>query len=360
VTTRDLAEIALSDILDGATILAAGGGGPVQTGKSLLNSMIAQSLFPRLIPLREVPDSARVAVPIAMGSCATLLENFLDFQLVAALQTFTKIAGGVDALIPVETGQVNTLAVLYTAAKTNLPVIDADGTGRSIPEFKNTVFYSRQANPNPFVMYDSVGNNVTLNASSLIEIDRLGRTICTEMGGLCGVAGIDISGAAIKEIAIPDTISQCEKLGSVLRESRGKDPVSALVNKGEGFLLIRGLIEKIESKVVHGHDYGSLTACGLGKDRNRRVRIGFKNEGLVAYRDNKPAVISPDHIFMLDLFTHMPVTFTDAVEGLAVAVIAFRAHPERRTPRDYDGFRASLRDVGYTGEYVPVEELLAE
>jgi len=357
---RDLGEIALSDILDGATVLAAGGGGPVQTGKSLLSSMIAQKLFPKLVPLQEVPDSAGVAVPIAMGSCATLLENLLDFQLVAALQTFTKIAGRVDALIPVETGQVNTLAVLYTAAKTNLPVIDADGTGRSIPEFKNTVFYSRKTNPNPFVMYDSVGNSVTLNASSLTEIDRLGRTICTEMGGLCGVAAIHISGSAIKEIAIPDTISQCEKLGGVLRESRGGDPVSALIKKGEGFLLIRGLIEKIESKVVHGHDYGTLTIKGLGEDRSRRVRIAFKNEGLVAYRDNKPVVISPDHIFMLDLFTHVPVTFTDAVEGLSVAVIAFRAHPKRRTPADYDGFRASLRDVGYSGEYVPVEELLAE
>jgi hypothetical protein len=360
MATRVLEEVALSDILDGATILAAGGGGPVQAGRSLLNSMIAQKLFPKLVPLKEVSDSARVAVPIAMGSCATLLEDFLDFQMVGALETYRKIVGSIDALIPVETGQINTLAVLYTAAKTNLPVIDADGTGRSIPEFKNTVFYSRKANPNPFVMYDSVGNTVTLNASSLDEIDRLGRTICTEMGGLCGAAGIDISGAMVKEIAVPETISHCERLGSVLRQNRDKDPVSALVNEGEGFLLTRGLIEKIESKVVHGHDYGSLTVRGLGKERNRRVRIGFKNEGLVAYRNNKPAVISPDHIFMLDLFTHMPVTFTDAVEGLAVAVIAFRAHPKRRTPADYDGFRASLRDVGYTGEYVPVEELLAE
>jgi hypothetical protein len=34
------------------------------------------------------------------------------------------------------------------------------------------------------------------------------------------------------------------------------------------------------------------------------------------------------------------------------------ANPKRRTKLDYDGFRDSLRDVGYVGEYVPVEDLL--
>jgi DUF917 family protein len=357
---RVLDEVALSDILDGSIILAAGGGGPVQAGKSLLKSMIASRSFPSMITLEELSDSACVGVPIAMGSCAVLLENFLDFQMLRALKTFRNIVGKLEALIPVETGQVNTLAVLYTAANTGLPVIDADGTGRSIPEFKNTVFYSSKANPNPFVMSDSVGNDVVLTASSLDDVDRLGRTICTEMGGLCGTAGISIDGKSLKKIAVPETISQCEKLGAVFRENRDDDPVNALVRESEGFLLIRGIIEKMESKVVHGHDYGNLIVRGFAREKGKWLRIGFKNEGLIAYRDGKPAVISPDHIFMIDILTKKPVTFTDAVEGLPVAVAALRAHPKRRTPADYDGFRDSLRDVGYTGEYVPVEELLLE
>jgi DUF917 family protein len=355
---RVLDEISLSDILDGATILAAGGGGPVQSGKSLLKSIINSKAFPRLLPFSELPDSAVLGVPIAMGSCATLLENLLDFQMIAALETFRKMVGQVDALVAVETGQVNTLAVLYTAAKSGIPILDADGTGRSIPEFKNTVFYSAKVDTKPYVMADSVGNQVVLSAITVDDVDRLGRTICTEMGGLNGTAGIKISGAKIKEIAVPDTISWCERLGRLLRENRDGDPIKAIIEDNSGFLLIQGSIERIESRVAHGHDYGTLTVRGLSAAKNQTVKVGFKNEGLIAYKNGKPAVISPDHIFMLDLFTHMPVTFTDAVEGLPVAVIALRCHPKRRTPADYDGFRPSLRDVGYTGEYVPVEELM--
>jgi len=354
-----LDEVALTDILDGATILAAGGGGPVQAGKSLLYAMVNAGTYPTLISLDELRDDTRVAVPIAMGSCATLLENFLDFQMVKALEGFQRVVGKVDAVVAVETGQVNTLAVLYTAAKTGIPIIDADGTGRSIPEFKNTVFYSSRTNPNPFVLVDSLSNEVVITATSVEDIDRLGRTVCTEMGGLNGTAGISTDGKTIKRIVVPETISLCEKLGKLLRESRDDDPVSSIVRASGGFLLAKGIVDRIESKIVHGHDYGNLTVKGLGDDRGTTVRIGFKNEGLVTYLNGKPAVISPDHVFMLDVFTKKPVTFTDVVEGLPVAVVALRAHPKRRTPADYDGFRNSLRDVGYKGEYIPVEKLLA-
>lgn len=351
-------ETALTDILYGSIILAAGGGGPVQSGKSLVRSMALSHIRPKLIPFESIPNSSKVAVPIAMGSCATLLENFLDFQMIKALKIFEEQVGKVDALLPVETGQVNTLAVLYTGAKTTIPVIDADGTGRSIPEFKNTVFYSARVDPNPFVMYDSAGNFVVLHASKIDEVDRLGRTICTEMGGLCGVCGIQISGEEIKRIAVPNTISNCLRLGKVLRENRGSRVVEALVKCTDGFLLTKGRIAKIESKVAHGHDYGMMEVKGLASYKGKDVSIAFKNEGLIAYLNGKPAVISPDHIFMIDLLTSEPVTFTDVVPDLLVAVIALKANPKRRTKLDYDGFRDSLRDVGYVGEYVPVEDLL--
>lgn len=354
---RKLTETALSDILDGSTILAAGGGGPVQAGKAFLKSMVSSKTMPQLLPWDEITDDMRVTVPVAMGSCATLLEDFLDFQMVRALEIFQKLAGKVDAIIPVETGQVNTMAVLYTGAKSRIPVIDGDGTGRSIPELKNTVFYSAKIKMYPFVMFDSLQNEVVLDARSPEDVDRLGRTICTEMGGLCGVCGFDISGADVKRVAVPRTISECEHLGQVLRENFDLDPVNALVKARDGFLLIRGRISKLESKVVHGHDFGNMLVEGFGSDKGKVLNVAFKNEGLIAYLNKKPVVISPDHVFVLDLLTHKPVTFTDAVEGLPVAVVGLRVDAKRRTPDDYDGFRASLHDVGYDGEYIPIEEL---
>jgi DUF917 family protein len=357
--SRKLSESALSDILDGSIILAAGGGGPVQAGKALLKSMISSHTMPQLLPWDEITDDMRVTVPVAMGSCATLLEDFLDFQMVRALEIYQKLAGKVDAVIPVETGQVNTLAVLYAGAKSGVPVIDGDGTGRSIPELKNTVFYSAKIKLYPFVMFDSLGNEVVLDAKTPEDIDRLGRTICTEMGGHCGVCGFDITGAEVKKVAIPRTISECERLGRVLRENFDLDPVDALVKARNGFLFIRGRISKLQSKVVHGHDYGNMIVDGFGSDKGKVLNVGFKNEGLIAYLNKKPVVISPDHVFILDLLTHKPVTFTDAVEGLPVAVVGLKVDPKRRTPQDYDGFRASLHDVGYDGEYIPIEGLVS-
>ena len=90
-----LDKTSLCDIFDGAMLLAGGGGGPVQAGLSLLHSIVASGNYPQIMNLEDLPDSARVAVPIAVGSAATLLENFLDFQMLKAFETFRKIVGRV-------------------------------------------------------------------------------------------------------------------------------------------------------------------------------------------------------------------------------------------------------------------------
>jgi DUF917 family protein len=286
------------------------------------------------------------------------MENFLDFQMVRALEAYKRVVGNVDAVIALETSQYNFMMIPYTAAKLGLPVVDADSAGRSVPEFSHSVFYSAKADPRPFVMCDSMGNEVILNATNFDEADRIGRTIDTEMGGINGFASLDLRGDFLKRTAVPDTFSLCERIGRVVRENRNAGLIKALLDVTKGHLVITGCIEKIESVVAHGHDYGAVTVRGIEKDRNSSARLVFKNEGLITYRNGRPAVIAPDHIFMVDLLTHRLVTFTDATVGLAVAVIGMPVHPMRRTPGSYDGFRVSLHSVGYDGAYTPVEELL--
>ena len=196
--------------------------------------------------------------------------------------------------------------------------------GAPIPEFRNTVFYSAKVDPNPFVMVDSAGNEVILNASSVDDVDRLSRTICTEMGSQAGTTAIKCQVLPSRKLSSLRHSLAAGSWGVSYGENSGKDPVTALVRESEGFLVIEGLIDQIQSKVFHGHDYGNLIIRGFGKHRGKTARVAFKNEGLVTYLNEKPVVISPDHVFVLDLVTHRPVLFTDAVEGLAVAVVALR------------------------------------
>ena len=356
--SRVLNRQSLEDILEGATALGSGGGGSVQSAKSFLNSMVQRNSFPNLVSLEELPDSAHVAVLSAVGSCAVLMENFLDFQMVKALETYKKLTKAVDAVVSLETSQYNFLLIPYTAARFGVPVLDADGTGHSVPEFCDTVLYSSKVDTRPWVMCDSIGNEVLLNAVNLDEVDRFTRTIDAEMGGINGFAAIDLSGKLAKQILVPETFSRCERIGRAIRANRKGHLLNALLEATNGYLVIRGYIQNIKSVVAHGHDYGELTIKGLGHDKKAFATIVFKNEGLITYKNNQPKVISPDHIFMLDLFTHRFVTFTDATEGLPVALVAVAAHPKRRTDADLEGFRRTLHTVGYDGEYIPVEESL--
>ena len=108
-------------------------------------------------------------------------------------------------------------------------------------------------------------------------------------------------------------------------------------------------VEKRTEEVKAGFDYGKVFV----KD----VVIDYKNENMIAWRNDKPIAMVPDLICWLTTDGE-PLTNADVREGLEVVVIGAKAHEKWRVPGGFDVFRHVLKLLGYEGEYKPIEELL--
>lgn len=89
-----------------------------------------------LIGATDVPDNAFVAAIGGVGAPTVSLELLPSIDDPArALRVFEEHIGRkVDALVSFEVGGGNSMIPLMAAAHREIPVVDADGMGRALPE----------------------------------------------------------------------------------------------------------------------------------------------------------------------------------------------------------------------------------
>ena len=128
----------LKYIATGAAFLGTGGGGDPYIGRMLATSAIEEFGAPNVIAADSLADDANVYTIAMLGAPTVLVEKGaagkdLDLAL-QALQDYT--GKPADAVIPIEIGGVNSLVPVVAAARTGLPLVDADGMGRAFPELQ--------------------------------------------------------------------------------------------------------------------------------------------------------------------------------------------------------------------------------
>ena len=348
---RKIGETALRDIVNGATLLGAGGGGSPKSGLDIVEKTVKASKEITLVKLEEVPDKSTVCVVAGMGSPEVVLKEGWRGEDVPAFERLEKIMGKkIDYVIPIETGGGNSITPIHTAAVKGLPVIDGDGVGRAIPELEMTMFYIHNIPIAPLALADPKGNSAVLYPTDAYMAEKMARAITTSFGMAAGLACHVMTGKQVKEAAIPDTLSLAEDVGRAIRESREKekDPVKAVINAIDGFEIARGKVEKKTVEVKGGFDFGKVYVGN--------IRVDYKNENMIAWKKEKPIAIAPDYVCWMT--THgQPLTNADLKEGLELAVIGKKAHRRWRTPKALKVFAHVLEELGYTGKYIPIEKL---
>lgn len=123
----------LLDLVDGAAIFSAGGGGDPEAGCRIVDKLASQDYTVKLVTPSEVPNGAKVVNFACVGATIAI-----DYDLNAAVKTLQVLEEylGVSAFatIPVELGGFNTLAAVDVATRCGIHVVDGDGAGRSVPE----------------------------------------------------------------------------------------------------------------------------------------------------------------------------------------------------------------------------------
>ena len=234
----------------------------------------------------------------------------------------------------VEIGGANGLFSGAQAASMGIPMLDLDTMGRAFPSIlMSSINMDGEFDDHIAVLAkeDEKGNFIEIHNKSLRECEKEMFRCLEENGGLMFVAMMPITVKQAKKWCIQGTVSTAIEIGRRvslnLRDKKSIVPTlnEALVgtNYGSCELIINGTIIYINRHSDHHHNFGEIVV----KDAmNNLCEILYKNENLVAIKDGKIVVLTPDLITLVNPDTgHAIGSSSDYHIGLRVEVIKIGA-----------------------------------
>jgi DUF917 family protein len=360
-----LTEDHLEDLARGAAVLGTGGGGDPYVGRLLVREAIRQHGPVLVLDPDDVDDDALVIPTAQMGAPTVLFEKLpRGSEPVAALRALEEHIGRkADATMPIECGGVNSMIPLLVAARTGLPVVDADGMGRAFPELQMETFAVYGVSGSPMAIAGESDETVVIDTGAdNRRMEWLARGVTIRLGGVAHIAEYAMSGAEVKRTAIPRTITLGLTVGRAIREARERntDPVAHLAEVltdtlyGNLRVLFRGKIVDVERRTEAGFALGRAAAVSF--DGDSKLELRFQNENLLATVDGEVRCIVPDLVCVLDAERGEPITTEALRYGQRVTVVGISTPEIMRTPEALATFGPAA--FGLEQEFRPVEQII--
>lgn len=338
-------ETELLQILKGATLLAAGGGGSYSLGVSILEEFKKQNedvpikfeLFD-VSQMKENESSFSVAImgsPTAHASAADLAKcALLAYNETEALAVRCK--KNPQYAVALELGGANTLIPLLCAMKYNIKVLDTDLCGRAVPGLETILSSINQLPTAPFALTDSSGNSydfIMADAYDVQAVESSALAILNYLQTSGGVTGYYFNSSEIDACIPVGTLKRCLKIGQCIEkfeslsiEERQKFPLFDMLNSMDEEIRCVTLTEKASSVI----DFHQESAAGGARDKGyyypgekgvpgQYFFVQFNNENMVVSvltEDGtyKCLATAPCIITMYDENTGMPLTNADLKE----------------------------------------------
>jgi hypothetical protein len=359
-----LTEEHLEDLARGAAVLGTGGGGDPYIGRLLVRQAIRECGPVTALDPSEVDDEALVIPTAQMGAPTVVFEKIPSGdEALAALRALERHLGvAAVATMPIECGGINSMIPLIVAARSGLPVVDADGMGRALPELQMETFGVYGVTGSPMAVAGERGETAIIDAGAdNRRMEWLARGITIRLGGVAHIAEYSMSGADVKRTAIPRTLTLAHTVGKALREARERheDPIAHLGEiLGETLyqhlrVLFRGKITDVERRTDAGFAQGRAAAVSF--DGQHELELVFQNEHLVALVDGEVRCIVPDLVCVLESEHAEPITTESLRYGQRVTVVGISTPDLMRTPEALAVFGPTA--FGLRHDYHPVEIL---
>ncbi len=297
------------DVIIGAKILGCGGGGEESLARERLNFILEQGLQVKIIDPKDVPDEAVLCVSGMVGGRASPdclkqiegLDPVTKHPMVAAtklLQDFLEVP--LHTLISTEIGAGNFLVPIMVSAQFGINMLDGDLCGRAKPEISISTSNVAGLSITPLAIASHFGDEIILkDAITDQRAETIARNMAVVSGGSVGVARCPHKWIKYKNAAIPNTLSKAKNLGTALREARasGSDPIKPIIEVLDGTILFAGKVKQFTVKDEGGFVIGDIIIMNEEKEQ---IKVWFKNEYLVTWKNGKPFVTSPDLICIVD------------------------------------------------------------
>lgn len=347
----------LIDLVDGAAVFSAGGGGSQEEGYKIVGDLSSQSITVRMVDPSEVPEDARVVNFACVGATAAV--GYDSDAAVKTLRVLEEYVGfRAFATIPVELGGFNTLAAVDVAARCGIPVVDADGAGRSVPEVHLKVYTIDDIPLAPMCVADVHAKNIVIvkATSDAKAAERIARILAAEWGHSAYTARRILTAEQVRTSPIQRSLSKAMIIGKILREA--DNPLEHVLKETGGFKLFEGIVASVQKETKEGFTFVDVNLKGTGGFAGKVFEFKAKNEVLVAYRNGKLAAIAPDIITPVDPATCRCVTAEKIVEGEKLTILGLPAPEKWRTKKGLELWKDVLQRSGIHEAYVPIEKLV--
>ena len=357
----------LADLARGAALLGTGGGGDPYIGRLLVEQALREGDGKiTVLDPSDLRDDDLVIPTAQMGAPTVVVEKIPHGdEPVAALRALEERLGRrADATMPIECGGINSMIPLLVAARTGLPVVDADGMGRAFPELQMETFSVYGVPGAPLAIGGENGETVIIDTGADNKrMEWLARGVTIRLGGVAHIAEYAMSGAEVRRTAVPNTLTLGLRIGRALRTARERhgDFIEALAGalEGSGYdnirVLFRGKVVDVERRTVGGFARGHATFAAF--DGPERLELTFQNENLVARVDGEVRCVVPDLICVLEAETGEPITTEGLRYGQRAVVVGISTPELMRTPEALAVF--GPRAFGLDVEFEPVERLVS-
>jgi len=346
----------LMDLVNGAAIFSAGGGGDPEMGYEIVDRLVKDGRVVNLVDPDDVPDDALVVNFACVG--ATTSVGYDSDAAVKTVQTLEQYAKKkFYAVIPVELGGFNTLAAVDVAARRGIPVVDADGAGRAVPEVHLKVYTIDDILLAPMVVADLHARNVVIvkETQDSKSAERIARTLATEWGHNAYTARRILTGKQVKTSPIPRSLSTSIRVGMILRKT--VEPIKAVLKETGGFKLFEGKVDKIERRTEAGFTWTRTTLKGMHEYEGSMFEFKAKNEILAAYRDGKLVALAPDIIVPVHPETGKCITAEKIKRDEKLVILGISTPQKWRTPKGLELWRDVLERSAIKETYTPIEKL---
>ena len=366
---RKLYEQDIREILYGATLLGAGGGGSLSQGLGMLDHLVetGETLELDLLEIDEIGDNEYAAMVAGLGSPVAMLDPDMPIfgpDAVYAFRAFQKafLAEGKECkyLYSGEMGGFNTFVPMLVAILSDkdpakrIKFLDVDSNGRAVPELNTTlcVYYGHP--PKPMGLGSLNGDEIIVYPVTDHSGEQIARQMCMLYKMRIGFATWGMNKAEMEEALDIGCVTKAQNIGKALLAARanGTDVMDELKKAVEIREFCRGTIEKLDIKAEGGFDFGTTVVKG---DDGHLYYIDFKNENLIL-RDEagKTCLTAPEGIGLIDLDTLTPLTNADTKVGMRLLVTMTPAHPNwwDEEHKAYTCWLPELERVGMKGGQV--------
>jgi DUF917 family protein len=310
------------------------------------------------VPLRRVeavdPRTPCVSVCVlGSGSALADLPPAGD-EFESAIHQIERLQGvRFGAVYPLAAATVSALVPVVAASQLGVPLLDADGMGRTYALIHHTAMHLAGVSPTPLVAQGPTGESVLVEVLAGPRADRLLRANVDTLGGWAALAAYPTTAGVLRRAALPGTMSRIVNVGRLLLEPTDPDvlisrlsTVTGCRRVGRGRIIELEHLSRLSDVTVPAHPSSLVVeeTGGLG----RQLRIELRSEVVAVFADGGLVAAAPDLICLVDVSRGALATLDSLEPGDLVDVLVTPADAVWYSPE-------GMEMVGLNSHGIPLE-----